>query len=152
MALGALSGTAAVVLAVLLGAGVVLAPAHADDDPLPLPVLPSEVSESPGYVEPRADPTGTPERHQLPDMSVSPPSQKQIDDARAALERLRNQGKSTPTTLTKVAGPTADDEGSLTSRISDEGWWTIGAGLLVLLVASETTRLSLRRAKHRKQA
>ena len=85
--------------------------------------------------------------------SVSPPSQQQIDDARAALDRLRNQGKKAPTQLTQVAGPTErKDSGGVTSRISDQAWWTIGAGALVLLVASETTRLGVRRAKHRKNA
>jgi hypothetical protein len=84
--------------------------------------------------------------------SVSPPSEQQINDARAALERLRNQGKKAPPQLSQVAGPTADDGGGVTSRISDEAWWTIGAGLLVLVVASETTRVSARRAKHRKEA
>jgi hypothetical protein len=86
--------------------------------------------------------------------AVSPPSQQQIDDAKAALDRLRNQGKTEPTGLSQVAGPTTPrddrDEGGVTSRISDQAWWTIGAGALVLLVASETTRLSVRRAKHRK--
>ena len=38
------------------------------------------------------------------------------------------------------------------AQISDEAWWTIGAGALVLLVASEATRLGVRRAKHRRQA
>ena len=99
-----------------------------------------------------ADPTPTPTPGATTP-SISPPSQQQIDDAKAALDRLRNPGKSTPTTLTQVAGPTADEgRRSVTSRISDEAWWTIGAGLLVLLVASETTRLSVRRAKHRKGA
>jgi hypothetical protein len=85
--------------------------------------------------------------------SISPPSQQQIDDARAALDRLRNQGKNPPTRLAQVAGPTArDDSSGVTSRISDQAWWTIGAGALVLLVASETTRLGVRRAKHRKGA
>jgi hypothetical protein len=92
------------------------------------------------------DPTPTP----IP--SVSPPSEQQINDARAALERLRNQGKSAPPQLTQVAGAKADDDGGVTSRISDEAWWTMGAGLLVLMVASETTRVSARRAKHRKEA
>jgi hypothetical protein len=87
-----------------------------------------------------------------PSPSVSPPSQEQIDDARAALDRLRNQGRKTPATIAEVAGPTTADDRSVTSRISDEGWWTIGAGLLVLLVASETTRVSVRRAKHRREA
>jgi len=86
--------------------------------------------------------------------SVSPPSQRQIDDAKAALERLRNQGRQTPAPIQQVAGPTSGAAGgaSVVSRISDEAWWTIAAGLLVLLVASETTRLSVRRAKHRKGA
>jgi hypothetical protein len=103
-----------------------------------------------------ADPTPTPDPAQVSSPSVSPPSEQQIKDAREALERLRNQGKragTTPTTLAQVAGPTAGkDSRPVTSRISDEGWWTIGAGLLVLLVLSETTRVSVRRAKHRRRA
>jgi hypothetical protein len=85
--------------------------------------------------------------------SVSPPSQQQIDDARAALDRLRNQGTNEGTTLSQVAGPTSRPQrDGVTSRISDQTWWTIGAGALVLVVASETTRLGVRRAKHRKDA
>lgn len=85
---------------------------------------------------------------------LSPPSQEQIDDAKEALDRVRNAGKSpapAPDPITQVAGPT-EDGGSVVSRISDEAWWVIGAGLLVLLVASETTRLGVRRAKHRRGA
>ena len=113
--------------------GSAAAPATADDP-------------TPGTVPaPAATPVTTP--------AVSPPSQQQIDDAKAALERLRHPGTSEPTSLTEVAGPTArHDGGGVTSRISDQAWWTIGAGALVLLVASETTRLSVRRAKHRKRA
>lgn len=99
-------------------------------------------------------PTPTPTQASTP--SLSPPSQQQIDDAKDAMERLRNQGKdgARPTARTKVAGPTAeavDSRDSIVSRISDEAWWTIGAGVLVLLVASETTRLGVKRAKHRKR-
>jgi len=90
-----------------------------------------------------------------PTPSVSPPSQQQIDDAKAALERLRGQGHaghSRPSTrLTQVAGPTADGASAgVTSRISDQAWWTMAAAVLVLVVASETTRIRVRRAKHRK--
>jgi hypothetical protein len=104
-----------------------------------------------------AGPASADDATPAPTPSVSPPSQQQIDDAKAALDRLRNQGKNTPTGLTQVAGPTTDhDQGagtpSITSRISTEAWWTIGAGLLVLVVASETTRVNVRRAKHRKGA
>ena len=121
----------------VLALGLVCAPATADD------------------VTPGAGPTSasTP--------SVSPPSQQQIEDARNALDRLRDSRSasrssnashpSDPTTLTRVAGPVADTGGA-TSRISDEAWWTIGAGALVLLVASEATRNSVRRARHRKGA
>jgi len=99
------------------------------------------------------DPTPTAGPTPASTPSVSPPSQQQIDDAKAALDRLRNQGKNQPTTLSHVAGPaTRPDGGGVTSRISDQAWWTIGAGALVILVASETTRLSVRRAKHRKGA
>jgi len=103
----------------------------------------------PAWAEPTPTPTPTP--------SVSPPSQEQIDDAKAALDRLRNRGKTPTAQLSQVAGPTAEDapetkRGGVSSPISDEAWWTIGAGLLVLLVASETTRLRVRRAKHRKGA
>src|SRR3954451_16155006 len=86
--------------------------------------------------------------------SVSPPSQQQIEDARNAMDRLRHPAgtrTTAPGTLTQVAGPlAAPKRGSVASRISDQEWWTIGAGARVLLVASETTRLSVRRAKHRK--
>ena len=103
-----------------------------------------------------ADPTPTPDPFatEVSSPSVSPPSQQQIDDAKAALKRLRNQGKQTPAPIEQVAGPASGSDGrsSVVSRISDEAWWTIAAGLLVLLVASETTRLSVRRAKHRKSA
>lgn len=96
------------------------------------------------------DPTPVP----APTPSVSPPSQQQIDDARDALDRMRDQGTQPAAPLTEVAGPTADADrsGSVASRISDKAWWTIGAGVLVLLVASETTRLGVRRAKHRSKA
>ena len=93
-----------------------------------------------------ADPTPA------PTPVVSPPSQQQIDDAKAALKRLRNQGNATPTTLTQVSGPTGGSNAEAPFRVSDETWWTIGAGLMVLVVASETTRLSVRRAKHRREA
>jgi hypothetical protein len=121
----ALIGGAALATALVAGGA---SPADADD-PAPLPV-------------PAAGST------------VSPPSQQQIDDARSALERLQQQGTRAPgSALAEVAGPTAGDRGgSLASRISDDAWWTAGAALLVLLVASETTRLSVRRAKHRGKA
>jgi hypothetical protein len=127
-----LMGWRALLLGLLLTAALTAAaavPATADDaTPAPAPTL-------------------------APTPSISPPSQQQIDDARSALDRLRNPGKATPSTLTQVAGPIAEKErGSVTSRISDEAWWTIGAGALVLAVASETTRLSVRRAKHRRKA
>jgi hypothetical protein len=102
-----------------------------------------------------ADPTPAPDPFSTPASTpvVSPPSQQQIDDAKAALERLRNQGKPSPAPLEQVAGPATRSGGvSVVSRISDEAWWTMSAGLLVLLVASETTRLGVRRAKHRKGA
>jgi len=103
-----------------------------------------------------ADPTPAPTPTQASTPSISPPSQQQIDDARAALDRLRKRAGSTPsstTALSQVAGPTEHGgRNSVASRISDEAWWTIGAGLLVLVVASEATRLSVRRAKHRRQA
>ena len=85
--------------------------------------------------------------------TVSPPSQQQIDDARNALARLQSPGASaTPTGLTRVESPVDDGSGPVTARISSEGWWTIAAGAMVLLVASESTRLGVRRAKHRKRA
>ena len=100
-----------------------------------------------------AGPAAAAEPVPAPTPAVSPPSQQQIDDAKAALERLRNQGRKAPAELTQVAGTTAEAEpGGVTSRISNEAWWTIGAGLLVLMVASETTRVSTRRAKHRREA
>ena len=123
---GAILIGSAVLCAVVLGGG----PAAADEPSVPTPTV---------------GPTPTP--------SLSPPSQQQIDDAKDALERLREPGTPTPTALTKVAGPTsAPDRGSFASRISDEAWWTVGAGLLVLVVASEATRIGVRRAKHRKGA
>ena len=95
----------------------------------------------------------TPAPAPTPSVSVSPPSPQQIEDARTALDRLRHAGTATPTALTEVAGPvTPERRRRITPRISDEGWWTIGAGLLVVLVLSETTRLKVRRAKHRKRA
>jgi hypothetical protein len=123
-----------IVLVALLSAGVVLgatSAARADEPtPAPAPTLAPTIAAS-----------------------VSPPSQQQIDDARRALERLRQQGTRAPTTLADVAGPTAQPKrASVASRLSDQDWWTVGAALLVLLVASETTRLSVRRAKHRAEA
>lgn len=100
-----------------------------------------------------ADEPTTPTPTVAPTPSLSPPSQQQIDDAKDALERLEDPGTPTPTPVTQVAGPTSEPEpGSLTSRISDETWWTVGAGLLVLVVASEATRIGVRRAKHRRRA
>lgn len=100
-----------------------------------------------------ADEPTTPTPTVAPTPSLSPPSQQQIDDAKDALERLEDPGRPTPTPVTEVAGPTSEPErGSFGSRISDETWWTLGAGLLVLVVASETTRIGVRRAKHRKKA
>ena len=121
----ALIGSAVLATALMTGAA---SPAHADD-PAPTPV-----------------PTVAP--------TASPPSQQQIDDARSALERLQHQGTRAPEpALAEVAGPTAQGgRRSVAPRISDEAWWTVGAALLVLLVASETTRLTVRRAKHRGRA
>jgi hypothetical protein len=85
--------------------------------------------------------------------TVSPPSQQQIDDAKSALERLRNGGATTPPVLTQVAGATLPEQADARApRISDQDWWTIGAAALVLLVLSESTRIGVRRAKHRKEA
>lgn len=85
--------------------------------------------------------------------TVSPPSQQQIDDARRALERLQQQGTRAPSALTEVAGPTAEPGAvSVASRLRQQDWWTIGAALLVLLVASEATRVGVRQAKHRGRA
>lgn len=100
-----------------------------------------------------ADEPVTPTPTVAPTPSLSPPSQQQIDDAKDALQRLEDPGAAPPTPVTQVAGPTTEPErGSLTTRISDEVWWTVGAGLLVLVVASEATRIGVRRAKHRKGA
>lgn len=121
---GAILIGSAVLGAVILGGG----PAAADEPTVPTPTV-------------------------APTPSLSPPSQQQIDDAKDALERLEDPGTPTPTPLTQVAGPTSEPEpGSFTSRISDEAWWTLGAGLLVLVVASEATRIGVKRAKHRKGA
>ena len=114
----------AAVLAVALGA-VAPVPAYAD-----------ETTPAPG---PSQAPT------------LAPPSQQQIDDAKSALDRMRNAGTTPTPVLTAVSGPTAPgSRRSVAPRISDQDWWTIGAGALVLLVLSESTRLSARRAKHRK--
>jgi hypothetical protein len=80
---------------------------------------------------------------------VSPPSQQQIDDARDALNRLQHPAKPVPT-IAVVAAPKRVR--SFSPRISNDTLWTIGAGLLVLLVISEATRLGARRAKHRRRA
>ena len=97
------------------------------------------------------DTTPAPGPTQVP--TVSPPSQQQIDDAKNALERLRSGGATTPPVLAEVAGATLPERPRARApRISDQDWWTIGAAALVLLVLSETTRLSVRRAKHRKEA
>lgn len=108
-----------------------------------------------------ADPTPAPAPQTTP--SISPPSQQQIEDARNALDRLRHHsgpgGSATPTAgpteeISEVSGPVAGPVAgrgrpSLTSRISDQAWWTIASGVLVLAVASEATRLRVRRGKHR---
>jgi len=108
----------------------------------------------PGVAAASADDVGPPLPTGQATPAVSPPSRQQIEDARNAMDRLRHPGSSTttPTTLSQVAGPLAAPDRSVASRISDGAWWTIGAGALVLLVASETTRISVRRAKHRKSA
>ena len=114
----------AAVLAVALGV-VALVPAYGDPTP-----------SAPG---PSQAPT------------LAPPSQQQIDDARSALDRIRNAGTSPTPELTAVSGPTVPSaRRPMTSRIGDQGWWTIGAAALVLLVLSESTRLGVRRARHRK--
>jgi hypothetical protein len=116
----------------------------------------SAVLVGPGVAAASADDTTPPAPGSQVTPSVSPPSQQQIEDARNAMDRLRHPGatrSTTPGTLTQVSGPLAgQDRGSVAPRITDQEWWTIGAGALVLLVASETTRLSVRRAKHRKDA
>lgn len=107
----------------------------------------------PGPAATAADPSPAPAPNPGPTRSatVAPPSQQQIDDARSALERLRQPAKA-PTTLTQVSGPTHPRSRSVRWQISDQAWWTLGAALLVLLVLSETTRISVRRAKHRRDA
>jgi hypothetical protein len=99
-----------------------------------------------GAVPAQADDPQTP----APTATLSPPRQQQIDDARDALKRLQKQGKPTPTPVVIVAAP--KKAAALSSRINNETLWMIGAGVLVLLVASETTRLGVRRAKHRRGA
>lgn len=102
-----------------------------------------------------ADPTPSPAPGLDPGsvVTLAPPSQQQINDAKNALDRLRRPTRATPskpaTTLTQVAAPVAA-RAPVTSRISDEAWWTIGAAALVLLVLSESTRIRGRRGKHRK--
>jgi hypothetical protein len=99
-----------------------------------------------GAAPAQADDPQTP----APTATLSPPSQQQIDDARDALKRLQKQGRPTPTPIVIVAAPKKTS--SFSSRISNDTLWMIGAGLLVLLVASETTRLGVKRAKHRRGA
>ena len=111
--------------AVLLAVGLGVAPAYADEPASPAP----------------------------PSSTLAPPSQQQIDDAKSALDRMRHGGTTPTTVLTQVSGPTDPaSDAAATPTISDQGWWTIGAAALVLLVMSETTRLTVRRAKHRKEA
>lgn len=107
----------------------------------------------PGPAATAADPSPAPAPNPGPTQSatVAPPSQQQIDDARSALDRLRQPAKA-PRTLTQVSGPTHPRSRSVRWQISDQAWWTLGAALLVLLVLSETTRISVRRAKHRRDA
>ena len=107
----------------------------------------------PGAAASAADPSPAPAPTPGPTQAatVAPPSQQQIDDARSALDRLRSPAKA-PRTLTQVSGPTHPGSRSVRWQISDQAWWTLGAALLVLLVLSETTRISVRRAKHRKDA
>ena len=145
------AGRATVPVALLLGL-VVFGPAVSGlasragaEDPLPLPIVPPGMTAPPEVVTPTTLAT------QLPGAtaSLSPPSKQQIEDARDALDRLNNAGK-TATPHTEVAAPTASSP--VASRLGDQAWWTIGAGLLVLVMASEATRLSVRRAKHRRQA
>jgi hypothetical protein len=123
---------AALAAVVVLGAG----PAAWADSPTPTPA---------------PSPATSPAPSPAPSVSVSPPSQQQIDDARDALERLQEQGVgSTAPALAQVAGPeTGHEDGSVASRMNDGAWWTLGAALLVLVVASEATRLGVRRARHR---
>lgn len=104
-----------------------------------------------------ADPTPSPAPGLDPGSvaTLAPPSQQQIEDARNALARLRRPKRTIPstpaTTLTQVAAPVAPARrASVTSRISDEAWWTIGAAALVLIVLSESTRVRVKRGKHRK--
>jgi hypothetical protein len=147
----AFSGTLVVVLATVFAAVAVAVPAWGDD-PGPLPLVPSGVTASPGPLVSSTDAPQTLETHLPgPTVSLSPPSQQQIDDAREALDRMKRGGAtSTSTPLVQVAAPKKDH--SVAPRISAQGWWTIGAALMVLLVASEATRISVRRAKHRKGA
>jgi hypothetical protein len=147
-----LAGTITLVLATLFFGALGLASAEADD-PLPLPIVPPGMTAPPELVPPSgggpdAFPTELPGRTE----SLSPPSQQQIDDARDALNRLE-QGSAATTSaspVVEVAGP--QDPRSVSSRLRDANWWILGAGLLVLVVASEVTRIGVRRAKHRKEA
>jgi hypothetical protein len=118
----------ALLLGLAMSAALALgtAPASADD-PTPAPT-----------------PTGS--------VTVSPPSQQQIDDARSALDRLRD-ARTSPSPVAEVAGPVAPARHRrVVPRMTDEAWWIVGAGVLVLLVASESTRLGVRRARHRRRA
>jgi hypothetical protein len=113
---------------------------------LPAVVLAVGLGVAPAYADEPASPA-------VPSPTLSPPSQQQIDDAKSALDRMRNGGTTPTSVLTQVSGPTdPGGDAAATPTISDQGWWTIGAAALVLLVMSETTRLTVRRAKHRKGA
>lgn len=143
------AGWAAIPVALVVGTVALglASPARADD-PLPLPLVPPGMTAPPGVIPPATDaPDTIATELPGPTQSLSPPSRQQIDDARAALDRLKKAGR-TASPHTEVAAPTASS--SVTSRLGDQAWWTIAAGLLVLVVASETTRVSVRRAKHRK--
>lgn len=147
-----LAGTITCVLATLFFGALGLSSAEADD-PLPLPIVPPGMTAPPEVVPPPADePEAIPTELPGPTESLSPPSQQQIDDARDALNRLQQGGAATTTgsPVVEVAGP--EDPRSATSRLRDANWWILGAGLLVLVVASEVTRIGVRRAKHRKEA
>lgn len=147
-----LTGTLTLVPVALLLGALAFAPAHADD-PLPLPIAPPGMTPPPELVPPPADePDAFPTELPGPTMALSPPTQEQIDAAREALNRLEKGAAATPTPgpLVQVAGP--EDNESLGSRLHEANWWTLGAGLLVLVVASEATRIGVRRAKHRKEA
>jgi hypothetical protein len=151
----------AVVLMALVLGGVGATAAHADDDTVPPLVFPTEAGDVPtpypsidpsvDFPDPMTNQFGDPVTPgPVADPTAPPPSQQQIEDARNALNRLNGTGQPTvQPTAAEVAGPRRlGGDGLLTSQ----QWWTLAAGLLVLLVASDAFRLNPRPRGGRRKA